>query len=263
MQSSGGMATVESATQRPVNLLMSGPVAGLIGGIWAGKMAGYDERRHARHGRHLGRHRRRRRRVAADAAPARHEGRRLPGDGADGRHRHDRRRRRLDRLRRRRRRLPCRPAVGRRRPRARLLRTRRRGADLDGRAAPPRPAPARPRPARRRDAARSGASARGRWTRLRRSWAVSTEEAALGALQIQKFGMAQAIELNSVRRGYDPREFTLVAAGGAGPLFACEHRARARDSSRARAAPSWDHFGDGATRHGPAARVSSRRNATR
>jgi 5-oxoprolinase (ATP-hydrolysing) len=42
MQSSGGMATVESATQRPVNLLMSGPVAGLIGGIWAGKMAGFD-----------------------------------------------------------------------------------------------------------------------------------------------------------------------------------------------------------------------------
>src|SRR5204862_6929599 len=42
MQSAGGMATVASATQRPVNLLMSGPVAGLIGGIWAGKMAGYD-----------------------------------------------------------------------------------------------------------------------------------------------------------------------------------------------------------------------------
>src|SRR5256712_8586925 len=42
MQSAGGMATVESATQRPVNLLMSGPVAGLIGGIWAGRMAGFD-----------------------------------------------------------------------------------------------------------------------------------------------------------------------------------------------------------------------------
>ena len=51
---------------------------------------------------------------------------------------------------------------------------------------------------------------------------MSVEEAALGALQIQKFGMTQAIELNSVRRGYDPREFTLVAAGGAGPLFACD-----------------------------------------
>ena len=27
---------------RPVNLLMSGPVAGVVGGIWAGKQAGYD-----------------------------------------------------------------------------------------------------------------------------------------------------------------------------------------------------------------------------
>ena len=33
---------MESAAQRPVNLLMSGPVAGLIGGIWAGRMAGFD-----------------------------------------------------------------------------------------------------------------------------------------------------------------------------------------------------------------------------
>ena len=51
---------------------------------------------------------------------------------------------------------------------------------------------------------------------------MSVDEAALGALQIQKFGMTQAIEQNSVRRGYDPRDFTLVAAGGAGPLFACD-----------------------------------------
>ena len=58
--------------------------------------------------------------------------------------------------------------------------------------------------------------------RLADTLGMSVEEAALGALQIQKFGMAQAIEVNSVRRGYDPREFTLVAAGGAGPLFACD-----------------------------------------
>ena len=51
---------------------------------------------------------------------------------------------------------------------------------------------------------------------------MTVEEAALGALQLQKFGMTQSIELNSVRRGYDPRDFTLVAAGGAGPLFACD-----------------------------------------
>ena len=51
---------------------------------------------------------------------------------------------------------------------------------------------------------------------------MSVEDAALGALQVQKYGMTQAIELNSVRRGYDPREFTLVAAGGGGPMFACD-----------------------------------------
>ena len=51
---------------------------------------------------------------------------------------------------------------------------------------------------------------------------MSPEQAALGALQIQKFGMTQNIEINSVRRGYDPRDFTLVAAGGAGPLFSCD-----------------------------------------
>ena len=50
----------------------------------------------------------------------------------------------------------------------------------------------------------------------------STTDATLGVIQVQKFGMMQAIELNSVRRGYDPREFTLVAAGGAGRPFACD-----------------------------------------
>ena len=43
MQSSGGMATIDAAAQRPVNLLMSGPVAGLLGGIWAGKLSGYED----------------------------------------------------------------------------------------------------------------------------------------------------------------------------------------------------------------------------
>jgi N-methylhydantoinase A len=34
--------------------------------------------------------------------------------------------------------------------------------------------------------------------------------------------MVNAIETNSVRKGYDPREFVLVATGGAGPLHAVE-----------------------------------------
>jgi 5-oxoprolinase (ATP-hydrolysing) len=51
---------------------------------------------------------------------------------------------------------------------------------------------------------------------------MSVEEAALAALQIQTHTMVQAIEENSVRRGYDPRDFTLVAFGGGGPLYACD-----------------------------------------
>ena len=33
--------------------------------------------------------------------------------------------------------------------------------------------------------------------------------------------MEKAIRMISVERGHDPREFTLVAFGGAGPLHAC------------------------------------------
>src|SRR5262245_33133158 len=42
MQSSGGTVGAAAASSRPVSLLMSGPVAGLIGGIWAGRMAGHE-----------------------------------------------------------------------------------------------------------------------------------------------------------------------------------------------------------------------------
>jgi len=42
----------------------------------------------------------------------------------------------------------------------------------------------------------------------------------MGAVQILSHSMVQSIEENSVRKGYDPRDFALVAEGGAGPLFA-------------------------------------------
>ena len=45
-------------------------------------------------------------------------------------------------------------------------------------------------------------------------------DAAAGVVRIATAHMVAAIELNSVRRGYDPRDFHLVAFGGAGPLFA-------------------------------------------
>jgi N-methylhydantoinase A/oxoprolinase/acetone carboxylase beta subunit len=49
---------------------------------------------------------------------------------------------------------------------------------------------------------------------------MSIEEASMGAIQIANHSMVQSIEENSVRKGYDPRDFALVAEGGAGPMFA-------------------------------------------
>jgi N-methylhydantoinase A/oxoprolinase/acetone carboxylase beta subunit len=51
---------------------------------------------------------------------------------------------------------------------------------------------------------------------------MSVEEASLGAVQILTHSMVQSIEENSVRKGFDPRDFALVAEGGAGPLFAAQ-----------------------------------------
>jgi N-methylhydantoinase A len=50
---------------------------------------------------------------------------------------------------------------------------------------------------------------------------MSVEEASMGALRIASASMVQSIEENSVRKGFDPRDFALVAFGGAGPLHAC------------------------------------------
>jgi N-methylhydantoinase A/oxoprolinase/acetone carboxylase beta subunit len=44
----------------------------------------------------------------------------------------------------------------------------------------------------------------------------------MGAVQILTHSMVQSIEENSVRKGFDPRDFALVAEGGAGPLFAAQ-----------------------------------------
>jgi 5-oxoprolinase (ATP-hydrolysing) len=221
MQSSGGMATVEAASRRPVNLLMSGPVAGLIGGIWAGKMAGYDSVITLDIGG-----------TSADVGVA---------AGGQTRMRHL-----LD------------TKVGDYQAMVPMVDIDTIGAgggsiayvDEGGvfrvgpQSAGADPGPAcygrggsdptstdaqvflgRLRPERglvggglalQRDLAQ------GVIEELAQRVGMGPEEAALGALQIQKFGMTQNIEVNSVRRGYDPRDFTLVAAGGAGPLFAAE-----------------------------------------
>jgi 5-oxoprolinase (ATP-hydrolysing) len=221
MQSSGGMATVESATGRPVNLLMSGPVAGLVGGIWAGRAAGFDNvvtldmggtsadigvaaggRLRMRHllDTKVGDYQAMVPMVDIDTIGAGggsiayvDEGGVFrvgpesagadPGPACYGRGGTEPTS------------TDAQLALGRLRPERGLL----GGAML-------------------LDEGLAGEAMRAVADRL----GMPVEEAALGALQIQRYGMTQAIELNSVRRGYDPREFTLVAAGGAGPLFACE-----------------------------------------
>ena len=221
MQSSGGMATVDACVRRPVNLLMSGPVAGLLGGIWAGKTAGFDSV------------------VTLDIGGTSAD----IGVAANGQ---VRMRHLLD------------TKVGDYQAMVPMVDIDTIGAGggsiayVDGggvfrvgpQSAGAAPGPAcygrggtqptstdaqvllgRLRPERgllegqlplQKDMAVTAMSP------LAETLGMTLEQASLGALQIQKFGMSQAIELNSVRRGYDPRDFTLVAAGGAGPLFACD-----------------------------------------
>ncbi|MEZ5100217.1 MAG: hydantoinase B/oxoprolinase family protein [Thermoleophilia bacterium] len=221
MQSSGGMATVDSAAERPVNLLMSGPVAGLIGGIWAARTSGFDNvvtldiggtsadigvtaggQLRMRHllDTKIGDYQAMVPMVDIDTIGA--GGGSIayvdqggvfrcgpqsagadPGPACYGRGGHQPTSTDAQLL------------LGRLRPDKGLLGGQ---MQLDVSLA--------------ETAMRTVADELG----------MSLEEAALGALQIQKYGMTQAIELNSVRRGYDPRDFTLVAAGGAGPLFACD-----------------------------------------
>jgi N-methylhydantoinase A len=49
---------------------------------------------------------------------------------------------------------------------------------------------------------------------------LDVDSAAMGLLDIANATMVQAMRLVSVQRGHDPRDFTLVATGGAGPLHA-------------------------------------------
>ena len=49
----------------------------------------------------------------------------------------------------------------------------------------------------------------------------TVEEFAAGMLRVVETEMEKAIRVISVERGYDPREFALVAFGGGGPLHAC------------------------------------------
>jgi len=60
-----------------------------------------------------------------------------------------------------------------------------------------------------------------KWLRRRRS-RLSVEQFAAGVVRVVNAGMEKAIRVVSIERGYDPRDFTLVAFGGAGAMHACE-----------------------------------------
>jgi N-methylhydantoinase A len=49
---------------------------------------------------------------------------------------------------------------------------------------------------------------------------VSIEEAAIGVIRLANANMVNALKLVSVRKGYDPREFALIAFGGGGSMHA-------------------------------------------
>ena len=221
MQSSGGCATVAGAARRPITLLMSGPVAGLIGGMWAGRLAGEPNVISLDVGG-----------TSADIGVA-------PRGELRVKHVLDTR-------------------VGDYHAMVPMADVDTIGAgggsiayvDPGGQfQVGPKSAGAEPGPAcygqggteptvtdcqlllgrmaahdhlGGRVALDTGRARAALEEKLARPLGMSVEQAALGAIKIASHNMIQAIEVNSVRKGYDPREFALVAFGGAGPLFAFE-----------------------------------------
>jgi N-methylhydantoinase A/oxoprolinase/acetone carboxylase beta subunit len=221
MTSASGVATPEAATKRPVNLLMSGPVAGVVGGIWAGRQAGYENVITLDVGG-----------TSADIGLAQ-EGRLRMKHLLDTK-------------------------VGPYQAMIPMVDVDTIGAGGGSIAyvdqggifrVGPRSAGADPGPAcygkGGTEATATDAMVNLGWLppedflgggmRLRPELArrafgegpaqalgMSVEEASMGAVQILTHSMVQSIEENSVRKGYDPRDFALVAEGGAGPLFAAQ-----------------------------------------
>jgi N-methylhydantoinase A/oxoprolinase/acetone carboxylase beta subunit len=221
MTSASGVATPEGAVARPVNLLMSGPVAGVVGGIWAGKQAGYDNVITLDVGG-----------TSADIGLAQ-EGRLRMKHLLDTK-------------------------VGPYQAMIPMVDVDTIGAGGGSIAyvdhggifrVGPRSAGADPGPAAY---GRGGTEPTATDAMVNLGWLVpeaflggqmelrvdlaraafaegpaqalgmSVEEASMGAVQILTHSMVQSIEENSVRKGYDPRDFALVAEGGAGPLFAAQ-----------------------------------------
>lgn len=218
MTSASGVATAQGAIERPVNLLMSGPVAGVVGGITVGKQVGYDSVITLDVGG-----------TSADIGLAQSGALRM-------KHLLDTR-------------------VGPYQAMIPMVDVDTIGAGggsiayVDGGGifrSGPRSAGAEPGPAAYDrggteptvtdamvnlgwldpDSFLGGAMAlrkdlaRDAFADVAEKLEMSVEEASMGAVRIASSSMVQSIEENSVRKGYDPRDFALVAEGGAGPLFA-------------------------------------------
>ena len=80
------------------------------------------------------------------------------------------------------------------------------------------------------DAARRAARHRGRRSPSRSKLDAVAAAQAIVDIAINK--MSLAVREVSVAKGYDPRDFALVASGGAGPLHVLRDRARAATSRR-------------------------------
>ncbi len=218
MSSASGVVTAQGAVERPVNLLMSGPVAGVVGGIWVGRQGGFDNV------------------ITLDVGGTSADVGLSQGGKLRMKHLLDTR-------------------VGPYQAMIPMVDVDTIGAGGGSIAyvdsggifrSGPRSAGAVPGPAAY---GRGGTEptatdamvnlgwlqpetflggtmelaaplARQAFEPLAQRLGMSVEEASMGAIQIASHSMVDSIEENSVRKGYDPRDFALVAEGGAGPMFA-------------------------------------------
>ena len=58
-------------------------------------------------------------------------------------------------------------------------------------------------------------------THIAKPMGLSIEDAAAGMYRVACNNMAQGVREVTIRRGFDPREFPLIPAGGAGPIHSC------------------------------------------
>jgi N-methylhydantoinase A len=60
------------------------------------------------------------------------------------------------------------------------------------------------------------------WMEKAKGTIATLEDFAAGILQVIETSMAKAIRVISIEKGFDPRDFALVAFGGGGPVHACQ-----------------------------------------